>query len=167
MIYDALMVKYAPDCRDRAALASRASRLLDLNAYRALSDAHDFIGGGTRFEGPGDVTLTPVRRAAGVAPPGRLSMLALRRRRATLRPRLFLASTAPDHARYPLARAMDLRRAGNRTGRRAGASALPTDAVDAAELHKIAGLSLRGSPTRLRDEAPVGRGADRRRGGAL
>ena len=40
---------------------------------------------------------------------------------------------------------MDLRRAGKYARAvRAARSALPTDAVDAAELHKIAGLSLRG-----------------------
>ena len=72
-IYDALIVKYAPDlARDRAASGQPVHRdfsTLTLNI--ALSDAHDFIGGGTRFEGPGDVTLTPESAGDAVAHAGR------------------------------------------------------------------------------------------------
>ena len=147
-IYDALIVKYAPDlARDRAASGQPVHRdfsTLTLNI--ALSDARDFIGGGTRFEGPGDVTLTPENAGDAVAHAGRTrhaGAATTEGERYVLV--CFLASTAPDHARLALARAMDLRRAGKYARAvRAARSALPTDAVDAAELHKIAGLSLRG-----------------------
>jgi predicted 2-oxoglutarate/Fe(II)-dependent dioxygenase YbiX len=114
-IYDALIVKYAPDlARDRAASGQPVHRdfsTLTLNI--ALSDARDFIGGGTRFEGPGDVTLTPVRAGDAVAHAGRTrhaGAATTEGERYVLV--CFLASVKPDHARLALARAMDLRRAG-------------------------------------------------------
>lgn len=148
-IYDALIVKYAPDlARDRAASGQPVHRdFSTLTLNFALSDAGDFDGGGTRFEGVGDVTLTPTSAGDAVAHAGRTrhaGAATTRGERYVLV--CFLASIEPDHTRLSLARAMDLRRAGKYANAvRAATSALPTaDPVDAAELHKVAGLSLRG-----------------------
>ena len=155
-IYDALIVKYAPDlARDRAASGQPCIRdfsTLTLNV--ALSDADDFIGGGTRFEGPGDVTLTPVKRRRRRRP--RRPDATRRRgddRGRALRPRLFFGvdGTGPraliPGAGHGFATRRQVRAGRARRGRRFRRTRSTRPSCTKSPVCRCA-----GSPTRLRDE---------------